>query len=194
MPCLVVVSVGHDTVCFASCAPYSRTLSRLCFKVFGMGSGLVLHTAGQWARKFNMTKAKFNRNTLMLSVLGGGALGMFLFASSTGKGQVHKLHPIFQVGAMPPSEEELDYVKKVQLAKGDLDMTKLKEMRAVRRKSMMDSLEHGKGFSDSHGGHWYREQGNVDMDERKEIRAARRRTMNDSLTRHDGGDWSSRSE
>ena len=129
-----------------------------------MGSGLVLHTAGQWARKLGITKASFNRNTMMLSVLGGGAFGMFLFASSTGKEQVYKLHPIFQVGAMPPSQEELDYVQKVQQAKllgrdeEQLDIKKLHEMRAVRRKTMQDSLAHGKGFSDAHGGHWYQEE------------------------------------
>ncbi|CAJ1969444.1 unnamed protein product [Cylindrotheca closterium] len=134
---------------------------------FGMGSGLVLHTAGQWARKLGITKASFNRNTMMLSVLGGGAFGMFLFASSTGKEQVYKLHPIFQVGAMPPPPGDLDatgldYSQKVQQAQlvpggkddQEFDIKKLHSMRAVRRKTVQDNLEHGKGFSDSHGGRW----------------------------------------
>jgi hypothetical protein len=114
----------------------------------------------------------------MLSVLGGGALGMFLFASSTGKEQVHKLHPIFQVGAMP--QGDLDYSKKLQRVhdvdgqKNDeqLDVSKLKDMRAVRRRSMMDNLEKGRGFSDAHGGHWYRDEG-VDINKTKEVRAER---------------------
>lgn len=109
----------------------------------------------------------------MLSVLGGGALGMFLFASSTGKEQVHKLHPIFQVGAMP--QGELDYSKKLQRVHDgdgqkndeDLDVSKLKDMRAVRRKSLMDNLEKGRGFSDAHGGQWYRDEG-VDINKIKE--------------------------
>lgn len=168
-----------------------------------MGSGLVLHTAGQWARKLKVTKATLNRNTLMLSVLGGGALGMFLFASSTGKGQVHKLHPIFQVGAMPRGD--LDYTKKQQQMGQDVignqqndedaDVSRLRDMRAVRRKGMVENLEKGRGFSDAHGGHWYQDEG-VDMAKRKAVRAARRRTLNNNLVKGQGlsdshgGQWS----
>eukprot|EP00526_Cylindrotheca_closterium_P019180 CAMPEP_0113613462 /NCGR_PEP_ID=MMETSP0017_2-20120614/6650_1 /TAXON_ID=2856 /ORGANISM="Cylindrotheca closterium" /LENGTH=219 /DNA_ID=CAMNT_0000522573 /DNA_START=90 /DNA_END=752 /DNA_ORIENTATION=+ /assembly_acc=CAM_ASM_000147 len=184
---------------------------------FGMGSGLILHTAGQWARKLGITKAKFNRNTMMLSVLGGGAFGMFLFATSTGKEQVYKLHPIFQVGAIPKGD--LDYSKKVQKAQllssengenaneqeeneeeHNVDISKLQTMRAVRRKTMQDNLEHGKGFSDSHGGHWYHDDvnnDNVDMEKIKEHRAIRRKTLNNTiqnqhgLSDSHGGRWSS---
>lgn len=170
-----------------------------------MGSGLILHTAGQWARKLGVTKASFNRNTLMLSVLSGGAFGMFLFASSTGKEQVYKLHPIFQVGSIP--QGELDYAKKVQQAQllgssteneehGDVDIDKLHSMRAVRRKTMQASLESGKGYSDAHGGHWSNDD--VGMDKFKEVQAMRRRTLNDTiqnphrgLSDSHGGRWSS---
>lgn len=169
-----------------------------------MGSGLVLHTAGQWARKLGVTKASFNRNTMMLSVLGTGALGMFLFATATGKEEVYKLHPIFQVGALPPDDESsLDYSKKIQRAQlasqeeEHVDVTKLQSMRAVRRKTMQNKLEHGKGFSDAHGGHWYHDDDGVDLSKFKEIRVARRKTMKNAiehqhgLSDSHGGRWSS---
>jgi hypothetical protein len=165
---------------------------------FGAGSGLVLHTAGQWARKLKFTKASFNRNTLMLSVLGGGALGMFLFASSTGKQEVYKLHPIFQVGAMP--QGELDYQKRLQRAKEisgeqDIDIKRLKEVQLVRRKSLMDKIEKGHGLSDAHGGHWYRDD-DVDIHKMKDMRMTRRKSLMDNLERgkglsdSHGGHWS----
>jgi len=173
---------------------------------FGMGSGLILHTAAQWARKLGVTKASFNRNTKMLSVLGCGALGMFVFATSTGKQEVYKLHPIFQVGAMP-KEESIDYSKKVQRAQlfpsdddeGEehVDVSKLQSIRTVRRKTMQDNLEHGKGFSDAHGGHWYHDDDEVDVAKFKEVRAARRKTLNNAiqnqhgLSDSHGGRWSS---
>jgi hypothetical protein len=139
---------------------------------FGAGSGLVLHTGAQWARRFGLFPAKLNRNTAMLAVLGGGALGMFIFAARTGKEQVHNLHPIFQVGALP--EGDLDYQRALIKARerdedvgefdkdspnrsDKLDLNKLQKMRVVRRRSLMDSIEKGHGLSDSHGGHWYPE-------------------------------------
>jgi len=142
---------------------------------FGMGSGLVLHTAAQWARKFGVTKVKLNRNTLMLSVLGGGAFGMFLFASSKGKEQVYKLHPMFQVGAMPKGG--LDYSTKVQQAQlppsDQVDASKRQSSRTVRRETVLDNIEHDKGgFSDAPGGQWYRDD-DVDMEKLKDVRAAR---------------------
>jgi hypothetical protein len=106
--------------------------------------------------------------------MGGGALGMFLFASSAGKAQVHKIHPLFQVGAMPKGE--LDYSKKLQKAHDedeDLDVSKLKKMRAVRRQSMKENLENGRGLSDAHGGQWYRDE-SYDTNKTEEVKADRR--------------------
>jgi hypothetical protein len=71
---------------------------------FGSGSGLVMHTAMQYANKFGIIKSKLNRNTLFMAVLGGGALGSFLFATAKGKESVHNLHSIFQVGANPKTD------------------------------------------------------------------------------------------
>jgi hypothetical protein len=128
---------------------------------FGAGTGLVFHTGAQWARRLGLTNAKLNRNTLMLSILGGGAFGMFLFSSSTGKEQVHKLHPIFQNGAVPPGElDRQDYRNKMAQVgeqEVDLDMTKMHENRLTRRRTMMDQFKKGHGLNDAHGGHWYKE-------------------------------------
>ena len=49
-----------------------------------------------------------NRNTLFMAVLGGGALGSFVFATAKGKESVHKMHSIFQVGATPPQLKKDD--------------------------------------------------------------------------------------
>ena len=104
----------------------------------------------------------------MLSVLGGGALGMFLFAVSTGKQQVHTLHPIFQIGASPPGElDHQDYQSKMKMATTNnnnhltggsplLDMERMQQTRLTRRRTMTDSFQKT-GLSDSHGGHWYKE-------------------------------------
>ena len=131
----------------------------ICNTGFGAGSGLVLHTGAQWARRMGLTSAKFNRNTLMLSVLGGGALGMFVFAVSAGKEQVHNLHPIFQVGAAPPGElDSVDYQRKMNRGRQEnLDVEKMQEIRLTRRRSMMDRFEKGSGLNDAHGGHWVKE-------------------------------------
>ena len=49
-----------------------------------------------------------NRNTLFMAVLGGGALGSFVFATAKGKESVHKMHSIFQVGATNPQLKKDD--------------------------------------------------------------------------------------
>ena len=139
-----------------------------------MGSGLILHTGAQWARKLGILNAKLNKNTAMLSILGGGAFGMFLFAARTGKQEVHNLHPIFQVGAVPRGElgyqsyqrtleearrgEEDSVTEKEPTLSGgddDLDFQKMKQIRVARRTSLMNSLTNGQGLSDSHGGQWF---------------------------------------
>lgn len=129
---------------------------------FGAGSGLVLHTGAQWARRFGLINPKLNRNTLMLSVLAGGSLGMFLFATSRGKEEVHNLHDIFQVGATPRDKvTRPDYQTMVKKSKkemeSEIDLEKMQEIRLTRRRSLMDSLQRGHGISDAHGGHWYKE-------------------------------------
>ncbi len=85
---------------------------------------------------------------------------MFLFGVAAGKEQVHNLHPIFQVGALPPGElEHQDYQSKIMTAdqSEDLDYKKLQEIRLTRRRSMMDGFKKGHGLNDAHGGHWVKD-------------------------------------
>lgn len=143
-----------------------------------MGSGLVLHTGAQWLRKYGLLKTPLTRNTLMLSVLGGGAFGSFLCSVVTGKQEVHNLHPIFQAGANPKGN--LDYQRALRRARereedvhaleqsgladeershhdvfdGELDRQKLEQIRVIRRKTVHESFRTGHGLNDSHGGHW----------------------------------------
>ena len=129
----------------------------------------MLHTGAQWARRLGLMNAKLNRNTLMLSVLGGGAFGMFLFATSAGKGEVHNLHDIFQVGAVPRDKvTRPDYQTTINNAQKEfsrnhdgevIDMQKMQEMRLTRRRSLMDRLQKGHGLNDAHGGHWSKSDG-----------------------------------
>lgn len=169
---------------------------------FGVCSGFVLHTGAQYARKYGFLNAKLNRNTAMLAVLGGGAFGMFLFAARTGKQEVHNLHPIFQIGAVP-KDDAFNYQRTLEKArqrdvgstsehdvthKDDLNLEELGRIRAVRRNSMMDNLTKGHGLSDSHGGHWVSEfdEKKVDRQNLERIRAVRRNSMTDNLTKGHG--------
>jgi hypothetical protein len=76
------------------------------FKGIGYGSvaGFTCHTMISFITK----SAKLNRNTALLSLMGGGALGSFLAATVTGKNQVHMLHPIFSSGSRPLPKEKDD--------------------------------------------------------------------------------------
>mmetsp|Transcript_63335 Transcript_63335/g.95598 ORF Transcript_63335/g.95598 Transcript_63335/m.95598 type:complete len:218 (-) Transcript_63335:228-881(-) len=169
---------------------------------FGCTSGFVLHTGLQMAKKYGLLNSKLNKNTAMLAVLGCGALGMFLGASKTGKESVHNLHPIFQIGAVPPKANELErvgYGKTVQQAQlgqtsennlvdGSVDRQKLQEIAMMRRSTLKNRIEKGHGISDSHGGHWYREPEDekVDIDELKQAQLMRRQSLADRIAKGNG--------
>mmetsp|Transcript_10633 Transcript_10633/g.29327 ORF Transcript_10633/g.29327 Transcript_10633/m.29327 type:complete len:189 (+) Transcript_10633:386-952(+) len=145
---------------------------------FGTGSGFVLHTTAQLMKRFGLfPNAKLGRNTFMMSVLGGGALGSFLFALKAGKEGVHNLHPIFEVGSKPQTtvyeaakerastsqreqSDETDITRfggddaNVASTNDDMSASEMQKMRTVRRKTLMDTIHNGQGLSDSHGGHW----------------------------------------
>ena len=165
---------------------------------------MVLHTAAQWMSKSGyLRSAKLNRNTLFLSVLGGGAFGSFIFAVTMGKRQVHNLHSIFQANANPKGDKKLDYYQrtlqdtKEAPAQNDVDLEKLEENNVIRRRTVHDSIRTGHGLSDSHGGHWVPEDGKlitdtglpaaaadsgqVDVKALQQIRVLRRKSVNDSL-------------
>ena len=132
----------------------------------------------------------------MLSVLGGGALGMFLFASQTGKQQVHLLHDIFLAGAIPTNDDNLNYRQRIlkdaqshqrddeyeslSLTNEGQDRERMDQVRVLRRQSIMNGLEKGHGLSDSHGGQWYRDE-DVDPERFQAVRAIRRRSLMNSF-------------
>lgn len=104
---------------------------------------------------------KLNRNTALLCFLGGGALGSFLMASTTGKNQVHNLHPIFQVGAQTPGTP---YQKSMATASSTEASTAEDRLRNrnLRRKTLQRTLTNPNGLNDSHGGRWVNDTGRND--------------------------------
>ena len=166
---------------------------------WGMGVGslgcFALHGV---ARRTGMG-AQLNRNTALLSFLAGGAFGSFLMATTTGKNQVHKIHDVFQVG----SKQELE---KQQYLLSSTEREERARNRILRRKTMQDTIQHGRGQSDSHGGRWAREDERfdgqvvfIDEDEeramRQQNRMLRRKTIQDTIehgrgqTDSHGGTW-----
>jgi hypothetical protein len=65
----------------------------------GTVAGFVVHTACSIGNRRQWWKVKTNSNTAMLAVLLGGAMGSFISASTAGKNEVHKMHPVFRKGA-----------------------------------------------------------------------------------------------
>ena len=72
-------------------------------KGLGVGTltGFTLYTVasmGQHRWKlWKLSPKVLNRNTAFLSVLLGGAIGSFIMSVTTGKNEVHKMHPIFSI-------------------------------------------------------------------------------------------------
>jgi hypothetical protein len=64
----------------------------------GTVTGFVVHTACSIGNRRQWWKLKLNSNTGMLAVLLGGAMGSFISASTAGKNEVHKMHPVFRKG------------------------------------------------------------------------------------------------
>mmetsp|Transcript_6397 Transcript_6397/g.9290 ORF Transcript_6397/g.9290 Transcript_6397/m.9290 type:complete len:206 (+) Transcript_6397:73-690(+) len=126
---------------------------------------------------------RFNKNTLFMSVMAGGALGSFLFATVAGKNNVHNLHDIYQIG------------KKETTSKSNTnnEYTEDQRRRILRRETMKNRLDGARGLSDSHGGHWAHDHDcHVDRDMR---RLSRRRTMKrrleagSGISDSHGGHW-----
>lgn len=180
---------------------------------WGMGVGslscFALHGVAQVAsRRTSMLKGvTLNRNTALLSFLAGGAFGSFLMATTTGKNEVHKIHDVFSVGSKQEYEESLlraqqreadlrqmEHGRLVRRASFDAEEErKLRQKnRMMRRKTLQDNIQHGRGQSDSHGGRWAPEEERfegqvvfVDPDEEREMRQRnrmiRRKTLQDTI-------------
>mmetsp|Transcript_5342 Transcript_5342/g.7945 ORF Transcript_5342/g.7945 Transcript_5342/m.7945 type:complete len:227 (+) Transcript_5342:2683-3363(+) len=175
---------------------------------YGAASGYTLHTTcklihdrllndntkAKLRSLFNATKGNplFTRNTAFLSFMGGGALGSFVMATTTGKNEVHELHDIFKIGEketkkVTPYQESIQKDKEKMmvdasasvLGDGVEDINDRKKRRLSRRKTVANRLEKGRGLSDSHGGHWVEDERDGSMTQKQ--RAIRRRTMTKRL-------------
>ena len=122
--------------------------------LLGASSGIVLYTGAQYGKKFGFFKrTTLNRNVGMLTVLSSFAVGCFIAASTTGKNEVHVLHPIFRVGAVDTTSQTQQTPEQHSL----VDPARLKQMRMTRRRTLTDNLHRGHGLSDSHSGRWVEE-------------------------------------
>lgn len=141
--------------------------------VSGTLGGYVCHFVAKVGSRRKWWKLTTNRNTAMLSVLLGGAFGSFLMAVTTGKNQVHKLHPVFVAGARDSSiDETLEEARararalhsletKRNLTQAELDVLDHEKRglnRIYRRATQKQFLNQSHGLSDSHGGHWVDEK------------------------------------
>jgi hypothetical protein len=119
---------------------------------YGMGIGSacggIVHAAVSYgSRKKLWGPFNATRNSLMAAIIMGGTLGSFLLATTTGKNEVHNLHPIYQRGAIHPPLGSSD-------AEGDGDGAKLSSssyheglQRAQLRESDLRTLERSRTLS-----------------------------------------------
>lgn len=161
---------------------WTNAMKGLCI---GSVSGFGLYSVVKFGHQRKLWKVSFiNRNTAFLSVLLGGAIGSFTMSLTTGKNEVHQLHPIFAIGAnrrrttredtdhLSPYElsilqakERADDIRAIQkhqrhsqynsLAEQEvLDRVQREKNRLYRRASLTKSMEQDGGLSDAHGGNW----------------------------------------
>ncbi|KAL7510410.1 hypothetical protein ACHAXN_009902 [Cyclotella atomus] len=105
------------------------------------------------------------RNTFMLSLLGGGALGSFVMSTTAGKNAVHLLHPIFKIGrdehaGQSPYQIALNKSKQAATSESqqpvnreiedELDAAHHRARSLQRRASMKERLESGHSLSSTH--------------------------------------------
>jgi hypothetical protein len=109
---------------------------------WGMGTGSAiggtLHAAAAWGNRRNLWKVATGRNTLVASVILGGAIGSFLMATTAGKNEVHELRPIYGRGSVQRSvsggtDDSASYQESLQ--------------RAKRRESDLRTLQRNRSFS-----------------------------------------------
>mmetsp|Transcript_21058 Transcript_21058/g.38241 ORF Transcript_21058/g.38241 Transcript_21058/m.38241 type:complete len:192 (+) Transcript_21058:164-739(+) len=155
---------------------------------WGMGVGSLGCFALHGVARRTKMGAQLNRNTAFLSFLAGGAFGSFLMATTTGKNEVHKIHDVFQVGSKQELEKQQDLLSSINRTERE----ERARNRVLRRKTIQDTIQHGQGLTDSHGGRWAREDQRfegqivfVDEDEeramRQQNRMLRRKTLQDTI-------------
>jgi hypothetical protein len=96
-------TLSKDDIC--TIADVRREIWTNSMKGLGVGTltGFTLYAVasiGQHRWKlWKLSPKVLNLNTAFLSVLLGGAIGSFIMSVTTGKNEVHNLHPIFSIGA-----------------------------------------------------------------------------------------------
>lgn len=136
---------------------------------YGSITGFVVHSVSKFVynRLPDTTKLKmvapgdvpfrFSRNTAFLSVMVGGAVGSFVMATAAGKNRVHKLHGIYEAGKTEVVQGS-DYQRDLARAQErEEEIRERNRRRLSRRATVRQRLEEGHGLSDSHGGHWTKE-------------------------------------
>ncbi|KAL9187080.1 hypothetical protein ACHAXT_010800 [Thalassiosira profunda] len=177
---------------------------------------------GGWIYRCLRPLPPLGKNTFLLSLLGGGALGSFVMSTTAGKNAVHLLHPIFNIGrnehagkspyqiAISTAEEQdIDATTKSFVNEDDLDADHHRSRSLRRKASMKRRLESGHSLSDTHGNTWPTEV--EETDEAKKDKAVhraelwgrrqtnRRKTVRDriehgkALSNATGGHWSEES-
>jgi hypothetical protein len=92
---------------------------------------------------WNLSSTVLNRNTAFLSVLLGGALGSFIMSVTTGKNQVHNLHPIFEIGARNTNiPEKEDETISTHLSLKELSILQEKEQQSQEPSRISSSNQH----------------------------------------------------
>jgi hypothetical protein len=154
----------------------------------GTISGYALYTVlkiGNQRKLWNLS-GSINRNTAFLSVLLGGAIGSFLMSVTTGKNEVHNLHPIFEIGANRRRAIR-DDANSLHLSPYDLSILQAKE-RDDDIRSIQKSQKHFQYSSIA-------EQEVLDRVQREKNRLYRRATLTKSMEQYGGlsdahgGNW-----
>lgn len=183
----VTGSVGH------------LVLQKLQTKYIGEGSSdatsQALRTAARktagasWIYKCLRPLPPLGKNTFMLSLMGGGALGSFVMSSTAGKNAVHLLHPIFSLGrnedagkspyqiaaSKSQQQEEIDTTtNSANNVDDELDAAHHRTRSLQRKASMKHRLETGHSLSDTHGNTWPHKNELEDTDEMQKDKAMNR--------------------
>jgi hypothetical protein len=103
-------------------------------------TGYAVASIGHYRFKlWKLSPKALNRNTAILSVLLGGAIGSFVMSVTTGKNQVHHLHPIFSIGSNQNKEENEDETISTHLTLKELAI--LQQQEQERQHSMDHTVD-----------------------------------------------------
>jgi len=160
----------------------------------GMGTGsvtcLALHSllaAGSRRNIGKLASLTLNRNTAMASFFLGGAFGSFVMATTTGKNEVHNLHPIFQIGArqQPPFAPLDPHQRRWSSYQENLEKSRNREAdlrNLERRRSLLSKSSSGNAAVADRDG----DGGDEERLERERNRLLRRASMSRTLSRRGG--------